>query len=78
MAPTEAVPAPAKPRVGRVGDPCIMVIFGVTGDLTRRKLIPSLYNLASQGLLSREFAVVGVGRTPMTNEEARKKLSDDF
>jgi glucose-6-phosphate 1-dehydrogenase len=78
MALTEALPTPAKPRVGRVADPCAMVIFGVTGDLTRRKLIPSLYNLASEGLLSREFAVVGVGRTPMTNEEARKKLSEDF
>jgi len=55
-----------------------MVIFGVTGDLTRRKLLPALYNLASQGLLSREFAVVGIGRTPMTTEEARKKLSEEF
>jgi len=55
-----------------------MVIFGVTGDLTRRKLLPALYNLASQQLLSREFAIVGIGRTPMTNEEARKKLSEEF
>ena len=78
MAQTEAQPAPAKPRVGRVADPCAMVIFGVSGDLTRRKLIPALYNLASQQLLSREFAVVGIGRTPMTTEEARKKYSEDF
>ena len=49
------------------GDPCVMVIFGASGDLTRRKLIPALYNLASQQLLSREFAVVGVGRSPMTD-----------
>jgi len=78
MAQTEAQPAPAKPRVGRVADPCAMVIFGVSGDLTRRKLIPALYNLASQQLLSREFAVVGIGRTPMTTEQARQKFSDDF
>jgi glucose-6-phosphate 1-dehydrogenase len=78
MALTEALPTPAKPRVGRVADPCVMVIFGFTGDLTRRKLIPALYNLASQQLLSREFAVVGIGRTPMTNDEARKKLTDEF
>ncbi len=78
MALTQALPTPAKPRVGRTADPCVMVIFGVTGDLTRRKLLPALYNLASQGLLSREFAVVGIGRTPMTTEEARKKLSEDF
>ena len=78
MAQLDTLPVSAKPRVGRVADPCVMVIFGVSGDLTRRKLIPALYNLASQQLLSREFAVVGIGRTPMTTEEARKKFSDDF
>ena len=66
MAQTEVLPATTKPRVGRTGDPCVMVIFGFSGDLTRRKLIPALYNLASQQLLSREFAVIGVGRSPMT------------
>jgi glucose-6-phosphate 1-dehydrogenase len=55
-----------------------MVIFGFSGDLTRRKLIPSLYNLASQQLLSREFAVIGIGRTPMSDEDARKKVTEDF
>jgi glucose-6-phosphate 1-dehydrogenase len=78
MAQTEVLPAVMKPRVGRVADPCVMVIFGFSGDLTRRKLIPALYNLASQGLLSREFAIVGLGRTPMSDEDARKKMSDDF
>src|SRR6266545_1461392 len=75
---SETRPAPTKPRVGRPGDPCVMVIFGASGDLTRRKLIPALYNLATQQLLSREFAVVGVGRSPMSDEQARQKLSDDF
>src|SRR5205814_7538773 len=75
---TETASAPANPKVGRTADPCVMVIFGVTGDLTRRKLIPALYNLATQHLLSREFAVVGIGRNPMTTEEARNKLSEDF
>ncbi|GAC1643864.1 MAG: glucose-6-phosphate dehydrogenase [Acidobacteriaceae bacterium] len=42
------------------GGPCIMVIFGATGDLTARKLIPSLYNLYQSKLLSDDFAVVGV------------------
>ena len=55
-----------------------MVIFGYAGDPTRRKLIPSLYNLASQQLLPREFAVIGMGRTPMSNEEARKVLTEDI
>src|ERR1035438_1135615 len=78
MAQTEVLPATTKPRVGRTGDPCVMVIFGFTGDLTRRKLIPALYNLASQQLLSREFAVIGVGRSPMSDDDARKKLTEDF
>src|SRR5580693_9091594 len=76
MAQTEVLPA--KPRVGRIADPCVMVIFGFTGDLTRRKLIPALYNLASQQLLSREFAVIGVGRNAMSDEDARTKVTEDF
>jgi glucose-6-phosphate 1-dehydrogenase len=65
-------------RVGRPGDPCVMVIFGAAGDLTRRKLIPALYNLASEQLLSREFAIVGVARTPMTTDQFRDKVSSDI
>jgi glucose-6-phosphate 1-dehydrogenase len=53
-----------------------MVIFGATGDLTKRKLIPALYNVAAGGLLSRRFAVVGLGRTPWTTEEFRRRMSD--
>src|ERR1700739_2581536 len=78
MSQTETQPAAVKARVGRVADPCVMVIFGFSGDLTRRKLIPALYNLASQQLLSREFAVVGVGRSPMSDDDARKKVTEDF
>ena len=78
MATTETQPAPTRPRVGRVADPCVMVIFGASGDLTRRKLIPALYNLASQQLLSREFAIIGLGRTPMSNEDARQRVTEDF
>src|SRR5882724_834565 len=58
-------------RIGRPGDPCVMVIFGASGDLTRRKLIPALYNLGKHHLLSREFAVVGVARDAMTTDEFR-------
>jgi glucose-6-phosphate 1-dehydrogenase len=62
---------------GRPADPCIMVIFGAAGDLTRRKLIPALYNLAKADLLSREFAIVGIAHNPMSTDDFRKKLSDD-
>jgi glucose-6-phosphate 1-dehydrogenase len=53
--------------------PCIMVIFGAMGDLTKRKLLPSLYNLAKHNLMSDNFAVVGVSRAPMSHEEFREK-----
>jgi glucose-6-phosphate 1-dehydrogenase len=55
-----------------------MVIFGAAGDLTQRKLLPALYNLAKYQLLSREFAVIGVARNPMTTEEFRKKIGEDL
>ena len=65
-------------RIGRPGDPCVMVIFGASGDLTRRKLIPALYNLGKNQLLSREFAVVGVAHDAMSTEEFRGKLKQDL
>ena len=51
------------------GDSCVLVIFGASGDLTKRKLIPSLYNLAWEGCMNPEFEVLGIGRTPMSSEE---------
>jgi glucose-6-phosphate 1-dehydrogenase len=74
---TDVMPA-VEQRIGRPGDPCAMVIFGASGDLTRRKLIPALYNLARNQLLSREFAVIGVARSPMSTEDYRKKVSEDI
>jgi len=65
-------------RTGRRGDPCIMVIFGASGDLTRRKLIPALYNLGAQQLLAREFAVVGVAHDAMSMEDFRAQLTQDL
>jgi glucose-6-phosphate 1-dehydrogenase len=78
MVRTETVPVSQQPKVGKIGDPCAMVIFGAAGDLTRRKLIPALYNLAKSELLSREFAMVGVARAPMSIEDFRKKASEDI
>ena len=49
-----------------VGAPCVMVIFGASGDLTKRKLIPALCNLASDGLLSKQFAIVGFAGPSLT------------
>ena len=50
---------------GRPGDPCVFVIFGATGDLTKRLLIPSLYNLLANKLLPDKFAIVGVSNVQM-------------
>jgi glucose-6-phosphate 1-dehydrogenase len=77
MALTETAPA-AAPREAKPADPCVMVIFGAAGDLTRRKLFPALYNLAKSQLLSREFAVVGVARSPMSTDEFRQKVSSEM
>src|SRR5262245_24990970 len=64
-------------RAGEPGDPCVMVILGAAGDLTKRKLIPALYNLAKDNLLSREFALVGLGRANLTHEQFREKCTQE-
>jgi glucose-6-phosphate 1-dehydrogenase len=61
--------------LGRPTGPCVMVIFGATGDLTARKLIPALYNLARSNHLCREFAIVGVARSEMSTEQFRELLT---
>jgi glucose-6-phosphate 1-dehydrogenase len=53
-----------------------MVIFGASGDLTQRKLIPALYHLERDGLLSESFAVIGTSREPLTHEAFRERLND--
>lgn len=59
-------------------EPCVIVIFGAAGDLTKRLLIPALYNLANGKLLPQEFAVVGFARHEMSSEDFRSKLSQDI
>jgi glucose-6-phosphate 1-dehydrogenase len=54
----------------------ILVIFGATGDLTKRKLMPSLYDLESMNLLPENFAIVGSGRSPLNDEEFRETMRD--
>src|ERR1700730_9040249 len=58
----------------RPADPCSFVIFGASGDLTHRLLVPALYNLAADGLLPEVFCVIGVARTPLSNEKFREDL----
>ncbi len=62
----------------QAGSPAVMVIFGGAGDLTKRKLIPALYNLASQGLLPEGFAVVGISRREMSTAAFRERIGGDL
>jgi glucose-6-phosphate 1-dehydrogenase len=61
-------------RFERTAAPMSMVIFGASGDLTRKKLMPALYNLALEGLLPGDFAVVGMARRPLSDDEFRKQM----
>jgi glucose-6-phosphate 1-dehydrogenase len=57
-------------------DPCSFVIFGVTGDLAHRLVVPALYNLAVNDLLPDNFCIVGIARAGMSSEELTKSLMD--
>jgi glucose-6-phosphate 1-dehydrogenase len=54
----------------------LLVIFGATGDLSRRKLMPALYDLACIGCTTRDFVVLGVGRTKLSDEEFRRRMHE--
>ena len=68
----------SEPQDGRIGDACAMVIFGASGDLTKRKLIPALYNLAKDNLLSKNFALIGIARSTMTHDQFRGQIGEDL
>jgi glucose-6-phosphate 1-dehydrogenase len=57
-------------------DPCVLVIFGASGDLARRKLLPAIYNLAESGLLPEPFAILGVARPTMTEDAYRAQIRE--
>jgi glucose-6-phosphate 1-dehydrogenase len=76
---TAALPSLEPPRQnGQPGGPCAMVIFGASGDLTKRKLVPALYNLSRHGLLAGEFAVVGFARRDGNTESFRAQMRADL
>src|SRR6266446_5953581 len=62
----------------RPSPPCTIVIFGAAGDLTKRKLLPALYNLKASGLLPRQLAIVGVTRKEKSHEQFREEQSKDI
>ena len=65
-------------RGQKQADPCVMVIFGATGDLTKRKLFPALYYLAKDGFLSDKFAIIGVGRQELSGASFKKQIIADL
>jgi glucose-6-phosphate 1-dehydrogenase len=76
MPPTQRIDiAPAQEALPPV-EPCTLVIFGGSGDLARRRLIPALYNLMLDGLLPANFAVIGLGRKPMSDGDFRATLRE--
>lgn len=61
----------------RAMDPCVLVIFGASGDLTSRKLAPALYNLGKEQMLPPNFACIGFARREKTTEAFRKEIEED-
>jgi glucose-6-phosphate 1-dehydrogenase len=72
----EAHPNPLRSGLSleKVPDPCLIVVFGATGDLTSRKILPAIYNLRRAGLLPAETSVVGFSRRPWSDDEFRKEM----
>ncbi len=60
----------------RVTPPCAIVIFGASGDLTKRKLVPALFRLYEEKLLPEEFAIVGISRSAMSHDEFRTRMQE--
>ncbi len=71
-----ALPVPCEAQAGVVPPPCLLVIFGASGDLTKRKLVPALFGLYREKLLPEGFSVLGVSRTPYSDEAFRDHLRD--
>jgi glucose-6-phosphate 1-dehydrogenase len=63
-------------QVRRRPEPCVLVIFGASGDLTQRKLMPALYSLAFRRLLPERFAIVGAARSEETDEDFRERMKE--
>jgi len=76
MAVTQENPLLEGLELARTPEPCALVIFGASGDLTRRKLFPALYSLAYRRLLPEKFGVVGVARTQMSDEDFAARMEE--
>jgi glucose-6-phosphate 1-dehydrogenase len=68
--------SPADRRLNRIAGPSALIIFGVTGDLSRKKLMPAVYDLANRGLLPPGFGLVGFARRDWTDQDFEKEVHD--
>ena len=64
----------ARAQADRVMEPCTLVLFGASGDLTQRMIMPAIFRLARRGLLSSEFRLIGYARSEMTDDEFRARM----
>lgn len=78
VSPEAVVAAMSRTSTGQIhgADACTMVIFGAGGDLTKRKLFPAIYELANQHLLSDDFALLGLVRDPISDDDFRRGMRD--
>ena len=67
---------PEDRRLNRIAGPSSLIIFGVTGDLSRKKLMPAVYDLANRGLLPPGFALVGFARRDWADQDFEKVVYD--
>ena len=61
---------------GTANEPCTVVLFGASGDLAKRKVIPAMFDLASHNALGSSYAIVGFARTPMNDESFRSSIGE--
>jgi glucose-6-phosphate 1-dehydrogenase len=69
-------PSVQSSRGERIPEPCVMVIFGASGDLTKRKLMPALFKLFQNGLLPTGFSVIGIARAQETHDSFRENMKN--
>ncbi len=73
--PVSAGSNPTQSLPSRVADPCVIVLFGATGDLTHRKLLPALCHLAQSGQLANQYAIVGFARREWSDDRFREEMA---
>src|SRR5215470_8992852 len=67
---------PTSSGYGGASDPCAIVLFGASGDLAKRKVIPAMFDLAAHNSLGSRYSIVGFARTPMDDETFRNAAGE--